>query len=259
MGSGGPRQLSIRSGDECLDAVLLPRPDAPVVLFCHGFPGVHQHMDLAEAVHRTGMAVLLLRYRGVGQSTGFFNFRDAIIDVEAAINYLTTSGVGSRGIGLFGYSAGGYYGINAAVSRNAASPGGQAVNAMCVLSPVVDLPRTALLKFENLYELMLSAPALIRVAGVDHLVATFAEIWRDHNVLDRVAMLDGTPILIVDGDDEEQGDPEQARMLYAAAREPKRLLFIPGARHYFDRPQDRTQLKQEIAEFFARELMGRYR
>jgi len=216
---------------------------------------VHQHIDLAEAVHRAGLAVLVLRYRGVGQSTGFFNFRDAIFDVEAAMDHLAASGIGSQGLGLFGYSAGGYYGINAAVSRNAASSDGCLVNAVCVLSPVVDLPRTARLKFENMYELMLAAPDLIRVAGVDHLVASFAEIWRDYYVLDRVAELDGIPILIIDGDDEEHGDPEQARMLYAAAREPKLLLSLPGAGHYFDRPQDRARLMQEIAGFFARELV----
>jgi uncharacterized protein len=249
-------QLFLRSGGERLDAVLLPTPDAPAVLFCHGFPGVYQHTDLADAVHRAGLTVLRLKYRGVGQSTGFFDFRGAIADVEAALDYLTVSGIGSRGIGLFGYSAGAYYGINAAISRNSVSPSGSAVNAVCLLSPVVDLPQSALQKFENMYDLMLSAPDSIRIAGIDHLVATFAEVWRDHHVLDRVAMLDGTPMLIIEGDDEEQGNLKQARMLYAAAREPKRLLILPGAGHYFERQHDRAQLGQEIASFFARELMG---
>lgn len=235
---------------------MLPMEDAPVVLFCHGFPGIHQHEDLAAAVHRAGMAVVLLKYRGVGESTGLFTFRDAITDVKSAIDYLVDSGIGSAGIGLFGYSAGGYYGINATVSCNTGvSPDRRSIRAICVLSPLVDLPRTARLKFENIYQLMLSAHTLIRIAGVDHLVASFAEIWRDYHVLERVSMLDGVPILIIDGDDKEHGDPEQASMLYTAAKEPKTLLTVPGAGHYFDQSEERARLEHEIVHFFARELI----
>jgi acetyl esterase/lipase len=254
-GGGDPVQIRVPSGQELLEALLLPRDGAPVVLFCHGFPGVYQHEDLAHAVHRAGFAVLLLRYRGVGESTGLFTFHDAITDVESAIDYLVSSGLGGAGIGLFGYSAGGYYGINAVVNRNRDSTGnGRVVRAVCVLSPVADLPRAARQDFENIYELMLEAPTLIRVAGVAHLVASFAQVWRDHPVLERVGLLDGVPLLVIEGDDARHGDPMQARMLLSAAGEPKDLLTLSGAGHFFEQPEHRAELGRVLAEFFDRWL-----
>jgi len=42
------------------------------------------------------------------------------------------------------------------------------------------------------------------------------------------------PKLFIQGELDEFGPPRAIRRLVAAAAEPKRLIFIPGAHHFFD-------------------------
>lgn len=242
-----PTTSFIAAHGERLEAVHYVRDGAPCILFCHGFPGVYKHYDVAECLHGQGFDVVVLKYRGVDGSSGYFTFSQAVQDVSAAVAHLAPRAAPFGGLGVFGYSAGAYY----AIATAATQPG---VRSIAALSPVVDLPRTARLEFENLYELMLEAPKTIRVRGVHDLVASFAELWHDHPVLARVRSLENTPLLILEGDDDKHGDPVQAHLLFEAAREPKELCILPGAGHYFEQNDQRAQIGENLARFFARTL-----
>lgn len=242
-----PEILRIPVKQDTLEALHFERPAARQILFCHGFPGVYKHIDLAEDLFQAGFGVVVMKYRGVDSSTGHFNFLSAIEDVAGVTQFVTREGIAPDGIGVFGYSIGAYYALNIAVDT-------PAIKAVCALSPVTDLPRAARADFENIYQLMLDAQALIKTHGVHDLVASFAEIWRKYNLPDRVRQIRGIPLLIIDGTNEDRGDPEQSRILYAAANEPKQLHWLTNAGHYFEQPQERKELSSLIQEFFQQTL-----
>ncbi len=60
-----------------------------------------------------------------------------------------------------------------------------------------------------------------------------AQIERFPQVLSLVARLP-QPKLFIQGDHDEFGQPEAIRKVFAAAAEPKRLVMVPGARHFFE-------------------------
>jgi dipeptidyl aminopeptidase/acylaminoacyl peptidase len=243
----GAAFVEIPSARERLEALHFARAGAPLVLFCHGFPGIHKHMDLAERMFDAGFGVLLLKYRGVDGSSGYFDFMGAVEDVAAAIRYAARLDVASGGIGLFGYSAGAYYALAAAADA-------PVVKAVCALSPVFDLPRAARADFENIHQLMLNAHSVIRVRSTHDLVASFAELWQKHHLPEALKRLTQTPLLIIDGDDHTHGDPQQSRSLYEAANEPKRLHWLGNAGHYFEAAHERDEISDELAAFFTERL-----
>lgn len=246
-----PETLRIRVQEDILEALHFEHPGARQILFCHGFPGIYKHLDLAEDLSQAGFGVVVMKYRGVDSSTGHFNFLSAIEDVAGVTRFVAREGIAPDGIGVFAYSIGAYYALNVAVDT-------PAIKAVCALSPVTDLPRAARVNFENIYQLMLDAQALIRINGVHDLVASFAEIWRKYNLPDRVRQIQGVPLLIIDGTNEDLGDPEQSRILYAAANEPKQLHWLTNAGHYFESPEERKELSKLIQEFFQETLVQFY-
>lgn len=240
-----PETLRINSEGNALETLLFERTGAKQVLFCHGFPGIYKHLDLAENLFNVGFGVTVMKYRGVDCSEGFFDFTSAIKDVSAVTNYLKDQAIAPNGIGIFGYSIGAYYALNVAVET-------QHIRSILALSPVTDLPRAARADFENIYDLMIDAQKIIRTRGVADLVASFAEVWKDFNVPERIGLIHNLPLLIIDGTSKEMGDPEQSKILYAAANEPKKTHWLEKAGHYFT--EERSELSYLTQSFFAETL-----
>lgn len=240
-----PEILRINSEGNALETLHFERSGAKQVLFCHGFPGIYKHLDLAENLFNGGFGVTVMKYRGVDSSEGFFDFTSAIKDVSAVTNYLKDQAIAPNGIGIFGYSIGAYYALSIAAET-------QQIRSILALSPVTDLPRAARTDFENIYGLMIDAQKIIRTRGVADLVASFAEIWKDYNLVERMKLIHNLPLLIVDGTNEETGDPEQSRILYNAANEPKKSLWLENAGHYFT--EERSELSEVARSFFDETL-----
>jgi len=103
--------VSLQTADgETLHGWFVPAdPSQPVILFLHGNAGNISHrLDTLEIFHRLNANVLLIDYRGYGQSTGKPTEEGTYLDAAAAWNYLVdVRGFDPQAILIFGRSLGG--------------------------------------------------------------------------------------------------------------------------------------------------------
>jgi len=102
---------------EVLDAWWIPHPDArSTLLFLHGNAGNISHrLDSINIFHQLGLSVLIIDYRGYGNSTGTTSEQGTYIDAEAAWDYLFKQRkVNDDNIIIFGRSLGGAVAIGLA-------------------------------------------------------------------------------------------------------------------------------------------------
>lgn len=85
-----------------------PRPEAPVLLFLHGNAGnIGHRLHSLLQFHQLGLAVLIIDYRGYGQSTGRPHEEGTYLDARAAWDHLVADrGVEPQRIVVFGRSLG---------------------------------------------------------------------------------------------------------------------------------------------------------
>ena len=118
----GYEDVRIRTEDgETLAGWWLPAPAAAAapgatppaagrtLLFLHGNAGNISHrLDSLDIFHRLGFAVLIVDYRGYGQSTGQPSVKGTLTDAEAAWNWLLTEKqIRPESMVIFGRSLGG--------------------------------------------------------------------------------------------------------------------------------------------------------
>lgn len=65
-------------------------PHATVVLL-HGLPGNERSLDLAQGLRRAGYNVIYFNYRGSWGSKGTFEYKNAIEDASAVVDYISDS------------------------------------------------------------------------------------------------------------------------------------------------------------------------
>ncbi|MFT5396273.1 MAG: fermentation-respiration switch protein FrsA (DUF1100 family) [Gammaproteobacteria bacterium] len=95
---------------EVLNAWWIPHPEARgTLLFLHGNAGNISHrLDSIDIFHQLGLSVLIIDYRGYGNSTGEPSEQGTYLDAETAWNYLINEkNVESDHIIIFGRSLGG--------------------------------------------------------------------------------------------------------------------------------------------------------
>jgi fermentation-respiration switch protein FrsA (DUF1100 family) len=187
---------------ERLDAWLVPAA-APraTLLFCHGNAGNISHrLDSLRLFHDLGLTTLIFDYRGYGRSTGRPSEPGTYRDAEAAWHYLTQQHhVPPEEIVLFGRSLG------AAIAAELATRHRPA--ALIVESAFTSVPDMAARLYPYLPARWL---ARLHYPTVDYLAAA------------------PCPVLVVHSREDEIIPVSHGERLYAAAREPKRLLEIHG-------------------------------
>lgn len=171
------------------------------LLFFHGNAGNIAHrLDSLRIFHDLGLAVLIIDYRGYGQSEGTPSEAGTHLDALAAWRYLTESrGEPPQRIVLFGHSLGAALAAWLAAEKQ---PG-----ALIMESAFTSVPDLAA-------ELYWWLPAR-RLARLHY--AT-----RDY--LARVRC----PVLVVHSEEDEIIPYRHGRALYAAARSPKAFLTLRG-------------------------------
>jgi alpha-beta hydrolase superfamily lysophospholipase len=183
-------------------------PSRGALLYLHGNAGnLFDFLPVAQHLRDGGFDVLLWDYRGYGRSEGKVEDETALYrDGEAALTTLSEMlAVPRQRIVLYGYSLG------SAVATELAHRHG--CRALILEAPFA----TARMQ------------ALSTVPVLPLLMAPFVA-----NRFDTVGKIGdvGCPVLVIHGAADEVISPAQGRAVHAAAREPKRLVLVPGGRHW---------------------------
>jgi len=171
------------------------------LLFFHGNAGNIAHrLDSIKIFHDLGLSVLIIDYRGYGQSQGRISEQGTYLDAEAAWNYLTrTRNIPAARIAVFGRSLG------AAMAAYIAS--GKKPGALILESAFTSVPDMA----ARLYPFF---PV--------RLLSRFE--YNTRKMLRSVSC----PVLIIHSPDDEIIPFENGQLLYESAQEPKDFLQLKG-------------------------------
>jgi uncharacterized protein len=205
-----PPELGTRDGLSY--ALFLPERPAQVgVVILHGAGSAKEsHFDFARGCRDEGMAALAYDVRGHGRSEGAFG-PGAIGDALAMADLLREH---APAVALRGSSMGGFQAIHAAAA--AADP------AICAVVAICPAPEEILLRGLR--------SGQIRRFECD-LPAT--EEWLERSDLHDAAGRLGpeTALLLLHARGDEQIPYTVSEELHTRAREPKRLLILPGGHH----------------------------
>jgi dipeptidyl aminopeptidase/acylaminoacyl peptidase len=210
------------SDQQTIAGWLVPAPNRErAIVLLHGYGGNRKQMlPRARFFRAQGYTVLLYDARACGESSGdaiTFGYRERA-DLIAAVNLLKERG--HRDIACLGVSQGG----------------------ATILFAAAELPEVKFVICESVYDELTNAVdrRLRRYAGVPgwvgaSLLVPFAESRLDLSI-DEVKPVDHIgkltcPVFIISGTDDDRTWPEDTRRLFDAAREPKELWLIDGARH----------------------------
>ncbi len=177
------------------------REASATVLFLHGNAGNISHRLMAlDTLHRLGLEILIVDYRGYGASTGSPSERGSYRDALAAWDYLiTTRGVPAGRIVLFGESLGGAVATWLATRRH---PAGLILES--TFTSLFDLAARFYPFFPSRMLLRIRYPTLERLARVR------------------------CPVLVIHSPDDEIVPYEHGERLFAAVPGPKQLIARPG-------------------------------
>lgn len=174
----------------------------PAVLLCHGNGGDRAgRVDLAAALNRMGLSVLLLEYRGYGGNPGRPTEDGLAADARAGQAWLAAQPDVEK-IVYFGESLGAAVVVGLAVERPPA--------AVILRSPFTSIVEVAAVHYP-----WLPARRLLidRYPSIDRIGSVHA------------------PVMVIAGDRDDVAPEAMSRRLYEAANDPKQYVLIPGAGH----------------------------
>jgi len=227
---------------------------APAVLICHGMDtqGFHFlkiYTQLAKAACRNGFVSLVFDFRGVGKSTGKFDYGFAEQqDVKCALNYLALrKEVLANKCFIVGHSLGGAVSLYAVQNERRvkglvlwATPKNHTYN----MKKFVRRTRGRLgfylfLVFSWIDKLFdVSKFFKMEVYGINLRLKYVREKLMKLNEYEAVSNLRDIPLLILVGDEDVIVDVPEARQVFLAANEPKDFLIIRGADHIYNGKED---------------------
>ena len=203
-------------------ALFLPdgEPDVGVVILHGAGSAKESHFDFARGCRADGMAALAYDARGHGRSEGSFGptaFEDALAMVTLLRSY-------APHVALRGSSMGGFQAIHAAATVDGAGTGGRDVEGprVCAVVAICPAPEAGLLRFlrsDQRPEFACDADA--------------CRPWLESLDIYEAAGRLGpeTALLLMHARGDEQVPYTVSERIHEAAREPKRLLMLPGGHH----------------------------
>jgi alpha/beta superfamily hydrolase len=232
---------------------------APAVLVCHfmdvrGYHGLGIYTRLAEAACQAGYVSLNFDFRGVGKSSGQFDYGfGEQQDVKCALRFLASrTEVLPNSIFVVGHSLG------AAVSLYAVQNDAQ-IKGLALWSPPKN-HNYNVKKFirrtrgrMGLYEFLLfsqldrvfnvSRVFKMEVFGIDLRLRDVRGKLMKLDECDVIQKLKNLPVLIVIGDADNIHGLDEAQEVYSCAHDPKALLVIKGADHGYEGKEDELVTK----------------
>ena len=204
---------------------LVPGDGEIALLWFHGNAGnIGDRVELLAELHRElGIPILILEYRGYGDSDGKPSEPGLYMDAEAALGALTERlALPTEGVAVFGQSLGSAVAVELATRQRTAGL-------------ILEAPFTSAREMARRHYPWLPMGRLMRTR---------------FDSLSKIGEV-GAPLLIVHGADDEIVPVAMAEKLLAAAREPKRLLEIPGATHNDAHLVGRSEYFAPIREFVS--------
>jgi uncharacterized protein len=190
----------------------VPRPPWPGIVICHGAGSRKEnHADFARLAAANGWAAIAFDARGHGESDGEMS-AEAAEDVIAMAELLAGhTGVDRDRVAVRGSSMGGFLAITAA----ALTPSIAGVIAVCPASG--EMLARGLRRGE--FEIRVGDPLPL-------------EAWLAANDLgEAVGRLRSQPLMLLHAEGDEDVPSEHSQHLYEHAREPRKLLLVPGGDH----------------------------
>ncbi len=184
-------------------------PDAPTMLYLHGNDknvGQARNLEYARSMHVQGYNVLMIDYRGYGNSSGGSPSEAKIYeDAESAWNYLTKQrGITPGHLFIYGHSLGGAIAIELAVQH----------------------PEAAGIIEESSFT---SMPAIAGATGYGYM-PTEVLIHQRFDSLSKMPKLK-IPLLIIHGTWDKTVPYQMGQQLFEAAHQPKSIALIKGGAH----------------------------
>lgn len=199
-----------------------PQHGQKVVVLFHGNGGTISDLEPWAAVFRArGYGVVLADYRGYSGNPGSPSEAGLYADARALLDWLAAQGSADRHIVLLGWSLGSGVAVQMATERHPA--------ALVLLAPYT---------------------SLVDVAVRQYPIFPVRRLMRDRfDNIGKIAAIDA-PLMIVHGDDDTVVPPGMGPSLLAAARQPKRGLFLSRVGHVIE-PADAFAA---VAEFLEEEV-----
>ncbi len=205
------------------------QPNGKVLLYLHGNAiNVGANVEHAGRFHSLGFSVLLMDYRGYGQSEGQFPSEQQVYaDAETAWNYLTQQrGISPEQIVIYGHSLGGAIAIELATHHPDAA-------GLIVES-----------SFTSIRDMTTQMPLF-------KLLPTELLLHQRFNSIAKVPSLT-MPVLFIHGTADEAIPYTMSQQLFAAAPEPKHLWLVTNGEHNNNAKTAGEAYFQTIREFLRR-------
>jgi pimeloyl-ACP methyl ester carboxylesterase len=184
------------------------QPSDRCLIYLHGSGlNIGANVSHARRFKELGFSVLLISYRGYGQSDGNFPTEAQVyVDAEAAWYYLVKQkGIEPGDIFIYGHSLGGAVAINLAISH----PEAKGLIVEATFTSIADMGR----RFK-----------LYRLLPIDLIIHQRFDSIKKVNQLQ-------VPVLYIHGTDDSIVPPQMSRELYKRTTSPKQLILIPGGGH----------------------------
>lgn len=236
-----------REGDYKVSGWYIPHPQATTtILVCPGYRSNKSDLlGIVAHLWKAGHTVLAFEYYGHGSAVGTpvtLGYRETN-DFLGAVTYARERAPHHR-LGVVGYSMG----AAVTIMCSARIPEIEALvvdSAFATHSSVVDYNVRRALHIPSAPFAWLADYVLWWRAGYH---------FRQVEPLRDIASIAPRPILLIHGAKDSVVDPNDARLLYAAAQEPKELWMLPNADHCGAYFEDRAAYVKKVVDFFEENL-----
>ncbi len=231
-----PVAIPVRENDpttEYLNAFWIPveNPDAPVFLYLHGQDATRgKNLEHAERFHQWGWNVLVIDYRGFGETYDVLQPSEVTVyeDALAALRYLKTDRkFASKKTFIYGHSLGGAVAIELATR-----PDNDDVAGLIVEST-----------FTSIREM-----SFLRYSGLLHWFPVSILLTEKFDSLSKISSVK-IPILFIHGTKDKKVPFEMSERLHRAAGGAHRICLIDGAGHENCGSIGKVQYRQFLDEF----------
>ncbi|MBE3587168.1 MAG: alpha/beta hydrolase [Thermoanaerobacteraceae bacterium] len=208
-----------------------PADTEKIIINCHGFTGGKEGggraLALGGELARRGWATLVFDFAGNGESEGHFadlTLTGQIDDLTRAVDLALEQGF--RQVVTLGRSFGG----STVICQGARDP---RVAGVCTWAA----PARLMELFAGFTDEPLDGPGeTVNLAGEKGAIQLKKDFFRDlenYDVPGQAALLSPRPLLVIQGTRDGVVPPDDARLIYEAAGEPRELVWIEKGDHQF--------------------------